>query len=222
MKAEIIFITFALLTTGCLKSKKGSNAPAAAPAPVAQNPTVEDPKTTEVVISEIKTTTAAIAVKNFEQYYKTLSKLTGIDQYFAEANYTPVYGEYKTIQAQLAIDNDASSFSSFNQIAATRLAFAFCDPFVDKDVEFKGNVPNIAQNSPEEISDALLERFLDSKPEEITGYDSLRSELVSIIENKVVYDGERETQLIPSGNNVALAKVACAALLSSSYFVVLN
>jgi hypothetical protein len=67
-----------------------------------------------------------IAAKNYLQINNTFSKLTGVPT--SQSN---VRAEYNAIIMQLPTTSDVTSLTGFNQIGGTRLAFAYCNEYVE-------------------------------------------------------------------------------------------
>jgi hypothetical protein len=164
---------------------------------------------------------SGIAAKTFNQYNMTLSKLTGVDLGEATVN-----AEYLAIRNSLPAGHAASSFTPFHQVAVTRLAFAYCDVFIDNDSEFSSL--DYANFSGQQISTLLLNRFVGTKnPTNAVYYDGINSELIGVMSNDAGVDemGNPIGQLIPNGTgatlNRNLTKLTCTTLLASSEFSVL-
>ncbi len=168
---------------------------------------------------------SGIAVKTFNQYNITLSKATGIDS--AKAAITT---EYDLIKNSLPSNNSTGSFTSFHQIAQTRLAFAYCNDFVNTNAEFVAF--NYTTSTPQYLSTQLLTRFIGPRPTaDFVLYDKYNEVLLKIFENKALDDaGNNLGLLIPRAIDTTftvavlnrnLMKLGCAALLSSSEFTLL-
>ena len=113
------------------------------------SPTPEVPIQTNNVNSEV-------VLKNFNEINNNFSALTGIviDQ---------TRDEFIAIQNQLPVSNSLDTFSSFNQIAITRLAFSYCDIMVTN---------QYTNNTPEEYFDVLVDKFFSRESSDIQGYDN--------------------------------------------------
>jgi hypothetical protein len=140
----------------------------------------------------------AIVVRTFEQYNRSLSLLTGLPT-------KNVAAKFETVKNMLPASTDISSFSAFNQIAATNLAFDYCDLYVNRETA-------VQALAPAEYVDHLIGTFLDRDATESSGLADTRAALLSLMTT---------TDLVPSGaaNKSKLEKVTCAAFLSSSWFV---
>lgn len=153
-------------------------------------------------------------IKNFNQINMSFSKLTGIKR--SHLSITDVMGQ---ILNQLPASNDLSAFTPFHQISITRLAFTYCELFIDNDPLFSGF--DYDRMGSSELADAIIIRFLDEAPEdEPNRYDTLRSELISLLENE---DIDQTGPLVDeSGIDQAtlkkrLSKMSCSLTLSSSF-----
>lgn len=143
---------------------------------------------------------SGVAAKNFAQVNNTYSSLTGISM-----GDTLIASEYAAIKTQLPSTSNPESLNGFNQIASTRLAFAYCDKYVDG----RGDLSGMADSA---ALDSLLDSFIDidrSNPD----HKTLISEL-----NEIMKDTD---SLISDGNAMSkktkLIKLSCTAILSSSY-----
>jgi len=153
-------------------------------------------------------------IKNFNQINMSFSKLTGITR--SHPSVTDVMGQ---ILNQLPASNDLSAFTPFHQISITRLAFTYCELFIDNDPSF--STFDYGSMGSSELADAIIYRFLDEIPEdEPTKYDTLRSEMVSLLDNE---DVDQAGPLVDeSGVDRAtlkrrLSKMSCSLTLSSSF-----
>lgn len=158
------------------------------------------------------TASAGIAAKNFTQINLTYSNLTGVPTYTES-----VLEEYKAIELQLPSSTDPVSLNGFNQLSSTRLAFAYCDVYMDK--------PDVMAQYP--TSDAvtnaktIINSFADLDFEKNTIHQTFLNEVVAILGNKGV-DGEgNDVQLLQTNNKNRLLKLGCAAVLSSSYLTLI-
>lgn len=156
------------------------------------------------------------SVRTFNEFNKALSNATDIEL-------SNTSDEFKAVQNKLPPTNDVEKFSEFGQVSATRLAFAFCDKFVDKNKEFKDF--NYQGNKSDELSEMLMTRFLDYEKgkSSIYDYSIVKSTLLQILENKEI-NGLRSIPNAQAGNsevNKRLTKMGCTAILASAYYTVL-
>ncbi|MBT7609395.1 MAG: hypothetical protein HN576_06550 [Bacteriovoracaceae bacterium] len=164
---------------------------------------------------------SGIAAKTFNQFNMTLSKLTGID--VGESN---VNAEYLLIRNSLPAGHKPSSFTPFHQVAVTRLAFAYCDVFIDDDSQFSSL--DYGTLSPAEITVQLLDRLIGIRtPSNAAYYDGISSQINEVMNNNAGNDEEGDPigALIPNGTGanlkINLTKLSCTTLLGSSTYSVL-
>ena len=140
------------------------------------------------------------AVKNYHQINNTYSQLTGVST--ADSD---VLSTFNSIKVQLPTTNDPKSVNGFNQIAFLRLAFVYCDKYVDS----RGQ--ELLSKSSEGITQDLIDKFiyldLAGNPKD----RAFKEGLLSIANNE---DG-----FLPNGNNIKeeSAKMVCTSLLASAY-----
>lgn len=153
-------------------------------------------------------------IKNFNQINMSFSKLTGVPR--SRQNVSDVMGQ---ILNQLPADNDLNSFTPFHQISITRLAFTYCEIFVDQDAEFNGL--NYSTISSQEITDRLISRFLDDAPDDQPEkYDILKDELLSTLNNEPDPSAGPLVDSVGVRSDILkrrLTKMACSLTLSSSF-----
>lgn len=157
---------------------------------------------------------SGVHIKNFNQINMSFSKLTGIDR-----SRQSVVDVMSQILNQLPASNDLSSFTPFHQISITRLAFTYCELFIDEDSTFSSL--DYSRVTSDAIADGIIERFLDEAPsDEPEKYDVLRSEMISILDNE---DQDQAGKLVDeSGVSRSdlmrrLSKMSCSMVLSSSF-----
>ncbi|MAZ49301.1 MAG: hypothetical protein CME65_12130 [Halobacteriovoraceae bacterium] len=150
-------------------------------------------------------TSSNLAIKNFLQVNNTYSKLTGISP-----NRGDILDEYRAIQLQLPSSTDPKTLNGFNQIAATRLAFAYCDEYVDEnesDFDFSS-----ASTNRLEVQNLSL-KFGDFDFDQNQDHINFLNNLEAIIND--------EDELVDDGNFARekrkLMKMSCSAVLSSTY-----
>ena len=88
-----------------------------------QKPPVSDPGCKDCVTEE---TIVAEGVKNFEQLRHTFAALTGI-----APNNAAIMTVFGQISTSLPTTNDIKVFQTANQLAVTKLAYAFCSNMID-------------------------------------------------------------------------------------------
>jgi hypothetical protein len=162
---------------------------------------------------------ATPTVKLFNQYNQTLSKITGIN-----SATTAISTEYETIKNSLPADHSAYSFTSFHQIAMTRLSFAYCNYFISNDSEFKA--VNYMTATSDALTTKLIVRFLGAKDSSnATKYDQFYAVILKILKNDAGTDTSTNTaigKLIPNATgatlNLNLTKLGCTAILASSEY----
>ena len=150
-------------------------------------------------------TTSDLAIKNFLQVNNTYSKLTGISP-----NEGDILDEYQAIQLQLPSSTDPKTLNGFNQIASTRLAFAYCNEYIDAN-EDDYNLNSTESNRAELIS--LSHKFVDFDFNNNNDHKNFLTNLEAILsdEDELVNDGNAERK------KKKLLKMSCAAILSSTY-----
>ncbi|MBT4791201.1 MAG: hypothetical protein HON90_06490 [Halobacteriovoraceae bacterium] len=138
---------------------------------------------------------SGVGAKNFAQINNTYASLTGVPM-------GGVSAEYELIKMQLPSTNSLESLNGFNQIASARLAFAYCNPYIDErsDLEAMSNSNAI---------DNLLNGFLDLDTVNNVDHQTMKSELNAILSNT--------DNLVASGNKTRLLKLTCTAILASTY-----
>lgn len=150
-------------------------------------------------------TTSDLAIKNFLQVNNTYSKLTGISP-----NEGDILDEYQAIQLQLPSSTDPKTLNGFNQIASTRLAFAYCNEYIDAN-EDDYNLSSTENNRTELIS--LSQKFVDFDFNNNNDHKTFLTNLEAILsdEDELVNDANAERK------KKKLLKMSCAAILSSTY-----
>jgi hypothetical protein len=164
---------------------------------------------------------SGVAAKTFNQFNMSLSKLTGVD-----VGESSVNAEYLLIRNSLPAGHDPSSYTPFHQVAVTRLAFAYCNVFIDDDATF--SALNYGALTGAQITTQLLNKFIGARtPTNAVYYDGISSELNEVMNNNAGLDdmGTAVGELIPNGTgaslNINLTKLACTTLLASAEFFVL-
>ena len=121
-----------------------------------------------------------IAAKNYKQFNNTLSKKTGVS-----TSQTTVLSEYNAILMQLPTTSDPTSLNGFNQIAQSRLAFAYCDAYMDDkyDSDYKSL-------SDADLIKLLLNNMIDVDLVNNESHQALYAHLMSIMsdEDQLVND----------------------------------
>lgn len=150
-------------------------------------------------------TTSDLAIKNFLQVNNTYSKLTGISP-----NEGDILDEYQAIQLQLPSSTDPKTLNGFNQIASTRLAFAYCNEYIDEN-EGEYNMASSGSNRSELIS--LSHKFVDFDFNNNSDHKNFLTHLEAILsdEDGIINDAN------PERKKRKLLKMSCAAILSSTY-----
>lgn len=150
-------------------------------------------------------TTSDLAIKNFLQVNNTYSKLTGISP-----NEGDILDEYQAIQLQLPSSTDPKTLNGFNQIASTRLAFAYCNEYIDAN-EDDYKMSSTESNRNELIS--LSQKFVDFDFNNNNDHKTFLTNLEAILsdEDELVNDANAERK------KKKLLKMSCAAILSSTY-----
>ena len=198
-----------LVFVSCMGSKSSSKnqapASASAPSPVSTSKSL--------MVDE-----SPVVLKTFNQYNATLSKITGIDS--AESD---ISDEYEKIKNSLPGDHSAAAFTPFHQISQTRLAFTYCNYFINTNPVFKAY--DYAALKSQALTKNLLEKFMGSK--EVLGeetYERYEEIVLKIMNNDAGLDekGLAIGKLLPVATgavlNKNLTKLGCTALLASSEF----
>lgn len=154
-------------------------------------------------------TEKALANKNFLQINNTFSKLTGISP--DQGN---VLSEYQAIQLQLPSSTDPETLNGFNQIASTRLAFAYCDQYIEAN---QGNYDFSTADTNDAELKAMVLNFVDMDFDNNSEHQEFLTNLHAILsdEDELVNDGNF------SREKRKLMKMSCAATLSSTYVTLL-
>ncbi len=208
MKTNFYLIALGLLVFVSCKGSKTSSTK-----PISSLPVSSVTSSRSFVVDE-----SPVVLKTFNQYNATLSKVTGVNS--AD---TDISDEYEKIKNSLPGDHSASTFTPFHQISQTRLAFTYCNNFVDNNSVFKAY--NYGSLSSQTLTKNLLEKFMGSK--DILGeeaYVKYEDILLKIMNNDAGLDdnGKAIGKLLPIATgatlNKNLTKLGCTALLASSEF----
>jgi len=161
------------------------------------------------LVSEVSN--GGIGIKNFTQLNMTYSKLTDVPTYDAD-----VVSTFNAVRSQLPTSNDASSASGFHQLSATRLAFTYCEKYIDKNYTKEYASLNSSQRVQK-----LVDSFLDLNNEN-QDHNSFKAEVEKILMNKGLKDDDSEVGLVSgtttdTAGNKKLLNLGCTAILSSSY-----
>lgn len=142
---------------------------------------------------------SGIAAKNFAQINNTYASLTGVSA-------GDVSTEYGLIKMQLPASSNPRSLNGFNQIASSRLAFAYCNPYIDgrADLDLLSN---------EDAIKNLLNSFIDVNPEKNSDHKKMFTQLEAIMsdEDSLINDNNADRK------RKKLLKLTCTAILASSY-----
>ena len=139
----------------------------------------------------------ALVLRNFSQYRGLLSSLTGVDQ-----DNRDVSREYALVRNQLPSSSEPAGFTAFHQIAMVRLAFAYCDSYVEAD-------DALARMEGRPLIDTLIDRFFAVPTTSIAGFDEMHASLEELVDLPGLVAGD---------NSGRLARVVCTAILSSHHF----
>lgn len=159
-------------------------------------------RTNKVRIGE-KVAPKSVAAKNFLQINNTFSSLTGVSA-------GDVASEYELVKMQLPSSSNPESLNGFNQIASTRLAFLYCDPYID-------GRSDLGSMSNEQASRNLIEGFIDADIEGNSDHQNLYQNVLAIMND----DDSLIDENNQSEKKQKLLKLSCTALLSSSYVTLL-
>ena len=166
-------------------------------------------------VSEVKEDlVSGVYIKNFNQINMSFSKLTGIARSRSEV--TDIMSQ---VLNQLPANNDLNSFTPFHQLSITRLAFTYCELFVEEDSEFSSlDYSNISSDA---LAQALIDRFLDKAPsDDPNKYDVLKEEVISVLNNDDIDEAGKlvdESGVSKSELMKRLTKMSCSIILSSSF-----
>lgn len=148
----------------------------------------------------------SIASKNYLQINNTFSTVTGV-----ATDDTSVLSEFKAIQMQLPTTSNPEALNGFNQIAQTRLAFAYCNQYIENKIADYSALPDSG------AMDLMLNNFIDVDVVNNPAHVELKTNLMAIMSD---VDG-----LVVDANATSkkrkLLKMSCAAILSSSYVTML-
>lgn len=170
-----------------------------------------------ITSSSLSLTSSSIKIKNFNQLNMSFSKATGISR-----GESDIVNTMKLILNQLPVEHELDSFSAFQQISIIRLAFSYCNLYIDESSDFKKLMESFSDTSifRESIVDFLIVNLLSAPPEkEPQLYDVLRKELLSVLNNKT---GLKDIENFIDSNNknslqIKLTKMSCALVLSSPF-----
>jgi hypothetical protein len=167
--------------------------------------------------TEVARTTTSIAVKDFEQTYKTFQTLTGIDS----RNNSNIRNEFTLINTLLANENDLKKFSAAVNIANIKLAGRFCDEMFRNGDYYNGLVsfsittrPSSVlvgnQGNKEELVDAIMNKFWGPGVQDASEYAGNKADMLSLLDDLMAEEN--------TGDNSAtreIAKGLCTAALVS-------
>lgn len=193
-KKAVLLSLVAALTFSCVepdepKSSSSSSGPNTPDGPIVVEPLSATP----------------IASKNYLQISNTFAKKTGISPGDQD-----ILSEFNAIIMQLPTTSSPESLNGFNQIAQTRLAFAYCDKYVENEYGDYSSLSNA------DAIKKLLDNMVDVDLDNNQAHQDLYGHLMAIMsdeDNLVAGSGETERK--------KLFKMSCAALLSSSYVAML-
>ena len=148
----------------------------------------------------------SIASKNYLQINNTYSTVTGVP-----TDQALVLSEFKAIQMQLPTTSNPEALNGFNQIAQTRLAFAYCNEYIDNKIGDYSPLPD------SNAIDLMLNNFIDVDVINNPAHVALKTNIMAIMSDA--------DALVDDGNVTSkrrkLLKMSCAAILSSSYVTML-
>ena len=150
-----------------------------------------------------KVTPSSIGSKNFLQINNTYSSITGISTIRTNT-------EYEKLKTQLPSTSNPASLNGFNQIASTRLAFLYCDPYIDENSD-------VLSLSIEDLSVKLINSFIDADVENNKEHQSLYENVLAVLndEDELISESDEDIK------KIKVAKLACTAILASSYVTLL-
>lgn len=146
--------------------------------------------------------TQTIAAKNYLQINNTYASLTGV-----ATDEPAVLEEYQAILMQLPTSNNPEALNGFNQIAQTRLGFAYCDQYVDNNLALYQDLE--ASSAIKLLLDNMIDVDIDNNPD----HANLYQHLMHIRNDSDDLIGESDSVQ----SQIKLFKMSCAALLASSY-----
>jgi hypothetical protein len=159
--------------------------------------------------------TLDVGVKNFEQIYRSMASMTGVDP----AN-TTTANLYNQLVVQLPADNNIKSFLPANQVAITKMAAEFCEILVENAALRVVVWPtfNFAQTPTQGFNSAnkqliinqAISRFLP--PLDATNQTATSSELSKLFDELLV--GEN---LASNVTTRKIVKAMCISTLSSAH-----
>ena len=212
-------IMTSLLLTACVGSS--SSAPKKKASSTIKNTNPTGGGTTPTAPTPTTDSSAGVSLKTFNQYNQTLSKVTEID-----SSTEAVATEYELIKNSLPSEHAAGAFTSFHQISQTRLAFAYCNNFIDNNADFKSI--NFMSATPQEMTTKLLTKFIGVRPAtKYELYDQYNATLIKIMNNDAGLDENDMPigELVPTATGALemknLTKLACTAILASTEFTTL-
>jgi hypothetical protein len=149
---------------------------------------------------------SGIGVKNYLQINNTFAQMTGIS-----STATDIKNEYEKVYVQLPSTSNPASVSGFNQIATIRLAFAYCDKYVDTKYSalYQEN-----KTEPKVQAVKMIDNFIDIDYVNNQNDKDFLSDVVGIINNS---DAIVTGIITTTENNKKLLKLSCTSILSSSY-----
>ena len=173
----------------------------------------------ETGATEVAKTSTNLGVKDFEQIYKTMMVLTGVNPYDGAGNTQPIRDIYAELSAQMPTDNDVKLFNSSAQFAIFKLGSVYCDVMLD-DSKYYNSIftsLNIAQ-APNQILNNeigktalvndLMNQFWGVGVQDESIVTQTRADLVALVTD--LLEGESMSN---GGNSRKVAKGVCASLI---------
>ncbi len=172
----------------------------------------------EIVVTP--NTSSPIGAKNYLQINNTYSSLTNIP-----TNEEVVLSEFNAVITQLPTTSNPEALNGFNHIAQTRLAFAYCNQYVDENESDYAGLSNDA--AIRSLLDNMVDLDVDNNSAHQTFYQNLMdimNDTDQLLGDTVVSEEPEETTELEVGvvdvmdeRTKKLFKMSCAALLASSY-----
>lgn len=150
--------------------------------------------------------------KNFDDIINTYEKVTGVHQSRQRVRYV-----IENSRAQLPLNNDPSSFSSFNQVAMTSVAYVFCTEFLRDHSRYSSGQLVLFEintattlNWKELIADLFIDRLAYTEVSDDPFLVEVKAAMLTAMNQTTVYSSYRSPFTDSS--------LACTEFLASAYF----
>ncbi len=176
----------------------------------------------ETGATEVARAVSSVGIKDFEQIYRSMSVLTGVDP----ANHNSIRSAYGDLNTQLPNENSVKQFNSENQFDFFKLGSEFCDVMMNDanyynpifDSVNMGQSPNQALNAAGKAAlvQDLMDHFWGVGVQDATMMAQSKLDLVVLIDDLLV--GEN---LGSAATTRKVAKGVCASIIATPQITML-